>query len=310
MDQTKTHESPSISVARKIIAELKKHNISFEPRAYRITGMQPEAFKFMLDVENIRHTELKNSNYVLVSNQDALKCFNLDRRNSTKGCFLQEYNAGELQAIVNRHPGVTNKRMVAIKELPKSVAELLIQKLNRVKKGLLIETEETPKNRVNISIPDGLLTDTDRQKIAEAYLQTQLEITGLNLAARNGHNSTPTVENYENAVKEKRFMRSLFANLSDKLRSEAESVISSLNGYLTGIRQHLISALDEINNPTAQKNTGLLSEETKAIISEIPNGTYAYTADFIRKQNIHEHMAADAPSPEMQSQRARNEVSL
>ena len=73
-------------------------------------------------------------------------------------------------------------------------AGLFLRKCNRIKKGMLLETEKTSDGAVNINIPAGLLSHIEKEKMADAYVQTQIEISGINSASKTGNHRYISVQ--------------------------------------------------------------------------------------------------------------------
>lgn len=278
--------SPAVRTAIKLIKELNEHGIKIEPRAFKVTRMDPEDLKFKLDVEGIPYIEMKTHNTILVSREDALRCWQIESQNQTKGNFLQEYNSKELERIVAKHPSVPNKSILSIKNMNLAEADLFLRKCNKIKKGLLLETEKTDSGKFNISIPEGLLSVSDKEKISEAYLQTQIEISGINTAAKTRNNIQKTVENYENAVKERRFTNILQQMLRDKLYSTG-STLENFGEYLKSFKLQLGYVMDSLREkqPINGFNPELLKTAMQAY-RQLPEDTYKYTGAYLRNQQI------------------------
>lgn len=278
--------SPAIQTAMRLIKELNEHGIRIEPRAFKVTKTEPERLKFRLDVEGIPYIELKSRNTILVSQENLQKCWQLENSDPTKGTFLQEYNAQELEQIVELHPAISDKVIVSIKNMNPAEAGLFLQKCNRIKKGLLLETEKNANGNFNINIPAGLLSSREKVKLEDAYLQTQIEISGINSASKTKTHMDFSVENYRNAVKERRMVNSMSKLIRSKLISTG-TMSDDFGAYMKSLKMQLGYVMESLQKGAEPNGFEKLQlEKTIKAYHSLPDGTYKYTSSYLKNQQI------------------------
>lgn len=270
-----------IETAKKLIKTLNNTGIQMDPRIFIIKKMKPEEMKFKLDVLDIPYHELKLKNKILVPKEDLTKCYELEQEYKTRGNFLQEFDTKELEKIISVHPDISNKNMLVIKNMNPAETELFLKKCNRIKKGMLVETQMTPDRKYNINIPEGLLSNAEKEKILLAYTETEIGITGINSPAKVQKKIEPTKENYYSAVKEHRFINSLCHAVSDKLRTSGLSS-NSFGDYFKSFKLQLSHTAEQLAKGEAI--TGFKDNEKNVLLQSfqsLPEGTYGYTPSYI-----------------------------
>lgn len=278
--------SPAIQTAIRLIKELNSRGIQIEPRAFKVTRMEPEALKFNLDVAKIPYIEMKSKDTILVAKEDIQKCWQFETRNQTKGNFLQEYNSKELEQIVKKNPHIRDKSIVSIKNMNPAEAGLFLRKCNRIKKGMLLETEKTSDGAVNVNIPAGLLSHNEKEKMVDAYVQTQIEISGINSASKTRSHRYISIQTYWNSVTERRMVNSLTEMLKNKLDTVG-SAIDDFGPYLKSLKMQLgyvMESFQKNKEPTGFDAT--LLEKTMRTYHSFPDNTYKYTVLYLKKQQI------------------------
>lgn len=276
--------SPIISTACKLIEQLAERGVPFESRAFRISKMPPEALKFQLDAERIRYQELKTKNTILVDKDDIAKVVELESREATNGCFLQEYDQKELEKLIVGHPAVPNKAMIHIDNVTPVEMKLFLKKCNRIKTGLLLKTYKSSNGTYSISIPEGLLSAKEKSLVVKAYIQSVVGASGVNRSVKNGFSKDMSLAAYKNAVQEYRLSKSMSSMIEEVIN---KNNISALGQQLAIAKKNAALLLESLN--TGEKLPGFNEnqyQKFKDAASNLPEGTYEYAPTFIKKHTV------------------------
>ena len=270
-----------ISTAQRLIQALNNIGIQMDPRVYVIKSMKPEEMKFKLDVLGIPYQELKLKNKILVPKEYITECSRLEQENRTMGNFLQEFDAKKLEKIISEHPAVPNKNMLIIKNMNSYETDLFLKKCNHIKKGMLLETQEAEKGLYNINIPEGLLSNTEKEKILLAYAETEIGISGVNASAKVLKNAEPVKEDYYNAIKEHRFINTICHVVSEKIKTVGLT-LNSFGDYFKSFKLQLAHTMELLAE--SKDITGFRDNDKKALFQTfqaLPEETYTYTSSYI-----------------------------
>lgn len=279
-----TVQSEAVSTAERLIQKLKEKGIAFDaPCAYRIKNTKPEQFKFLLDAKGISYREMKHSSTILIDVKDYMQCLKIDEANKTKGCFVQEYVSGDLEKIIQNMPAIQNKNMCVV-DMPQKSAQAFVNRLGQIKKGLLIERTDYDNDTTRIAIPDGLLTDSEKDKVANAYLESFVVANGINSYIRDADSEELTSDDYNFSVNEYRFAQALGAYVSAEMEYNHVQ-LSEFKNYLEESLQALCESISALNHNDFD-NT-VVPEEIKATVvlcySNMPELTYDYCEYSLKK---------------------------
>lgn len=279
-------ETKAIATAKRLIQAINNIGIRMDPRVFVIRNMKPEEMKFKLDVLGIPYQELKLKNSILVPKEHLVQCYEIEKENKTRGNFLQEFNTKELEKIVSMHPAIPDKNILVIKNMNPIESDLFLKKCNRIKKGMLLETQKTRDGMCNISIPDGMLSTQEKEKVLLAYAETEIGVTGVNSPAKIRGEAEPSKEDYYNAVKEHRFINTLCHAVSEKIKASGHT-LNSFGDYFKSFKLQLSHTAEQLEN--GADITGFNDNAKSAMLQTfqaLPEGTYNYTSSYINGQSV------------------------
>lgn len=255
------------------------------PRIFKIKGNQSDAVKDAFHKDGLSFLELKNKNYVLVEQLDYQHCNEIAEREYVKqSCFLQEFDANELEKIIAEHPKIPNKEFLQIKNLSSTEINLLLNSCNNIKPGLLIETSQQEHGEYLVSIPCGLLTKQDRENLVAIYIESSIAAFGINYIARKEENFT--VENYEAQLKEHFFCKQVISAVNEKLKS-AGLTGDNFTEYFKSVSYQTSYILTQLQKKHELSGfTQKQQESLQNAYKELPADSYMYTADKIMHHEI------------------------
>ena len=279
--------SPAIQNAANLIRILQSMGINMDPRAYEIRKMKPEELKFRLDVEGIPYKEMKVKKMILIPKEYLQRCKQIEDHEATKGNYLQEFNHLELETVIAEHPAVSDKSIVTIKNMTAEEMVLFLGKCNTIKPGLLLETERLTDGYFNVSIPAGLLSKHDREKLLNAYTQTQIGITGVNANAKINGNFVLSVDSYIKSVSEHRFMQDINRMIFSKLNAAGHNIQQDFGEYFKTFKREMARAIEQLCKKETPRgfHNDLLSRTIQSF-SSLQEDTYSYAAAVLNSQRI------------------------
>ena len=279
--------SQSIQNAANLIRILQDMGINMDPRAYEIRKMKPEELKFRLDVEGIPYKEMKVKKMILIPKECLQRCRQIEDHEATKGNYLQEFSHLELETVIAGHPAVSDKSVVTIKNMTAEEMALFLRKCNTIKPGLLLETERHADRYFNVSLPAGLLSKHDKEKLLDAYAQAQIGITGVNTNAKISGNFIPSADNYVKSVFEHRFIRDINRMILSKLNAAGHDLQQDFGEYFKTFKREMAKAIDQLCKKETPKgfHEGLLARTMRSF-SSLQEDTYSYAAAVLNSQHI------------------------
>lgn len=287
MYTTETSNSNAIQTletAKVAMAHLEMYGYE-NPRIFRLYGQKPQAVKDALYKKGVQFLELKTANLIIVEQEDYENC-NLIAENThyEQIGFLQEFEKEELQSIIATHPKITDKKFIQIKNLAEMEKDTLLEKCNRIKQGLLVETDTQKDGRYEIGIPIGLLTVQERRDVSKAYISSVITCFGTRMLIHNEENLTS--EHYDNVVKENTFISEVLSSTIKKLEANGLS-LAQPEEYLTSLNKQTAYVLTQLTQ--GKEILGISENEQEhlsSLYSALSNIPYEYAVESLKTHKI------------------------